>query len=87
MNRVDQYLQTWSLCGYPDGIPDEVPDALMRLNLAPSWKAIAIAILKNDLQFTSLGFPAPQSGWYSALKRVEIEARDGGVGQTKDLFR
>lgn len=86
MKRVDQYLSRWMACGYPEGIPDEVPDALMRANLAPSWKAIALAILKNDTAFSSLGFPAPTSEWYGALKRIELEARNGGSGQTMRLF-
>jgi predicted phosphoadenosine phosphosulfate sulfurtransferase len=84
---VNQYISEWKGKGYADGIPDEVPDALMRLNLAPSWKAIAIAILKNDLQFLSLGYPPKKSEWYSALKREEIEHRDEGRGHTLSLFR
>ena len=86
MDRVNQYIKKWATCGYPDGIPDEVPDALMRLGLAPSYKAIAIAILKNDLQFLSLGFQPKQSNWYSALKKVEIELRDGGKNKNLELF-
>jgi predicted phosphoadenosine phosphosulfate sulfurtransferase len=61
--------------GYPDDIPDEVPNELMRLGLAPSYRAIAVAILQNDLNFYSLGFASPTSPWYSALKRIEIAAR------------
>lgn len=75
MKRVTEYIKTWEQCGYSDGIPDEVPEPLMRLGLAPSWKAIAICILKNDLQFTGLGFPAKNSEWYGALKKIEIEKR------------
>lgn len=62
--------------GYAEDIPDEVPDELMHELLAPSYKAIALAILKNDLHFTSLGFTTAPSQWYSALKRMEIEARN-----------
>ena len=76
MKRVDEYISNGMKCGYSDGIPDEVPDELMRLGLAPSYKAIAIAILKNDLQFTSLGFPGKHSDWYSALKQIEIAERN-----------
>jgi len=75
MKRVRDYIQTWQARGYSDDIPDEVPRELMRLGLAPSYKAIAIAILQNDLQFTSLGFAPRCSPWYSELKRLEIEAR------------
>ena len=61
--------------GYLDDIPDEVPHELSDELLAPSYKAIAIAILNNDLQLTSLGFEPRQSKWYSVLKRIEIDAR------------
>jgi len=50
-----------------------VPAEIMAF--APSYKAIAIAILKNDLQFTSLGFQPKVSRWYGEFKRIEIEAR------------
>lgn len=86
MKKVDLYLDHWRACGYPDDIPDEVPDALMRLNLAPSWKAIAIAILKNDLHFTTLGFSVPPSKWYSVLKKIELESRGDCKNQTMRLF-
>jgi predicted phosphoadenosine phosphosulfate sulfurtransferase len=75
MKRVTEYIQAWQTRGYSDDIPDEVPGELMRLRLAPSYKAIAIAILQNDLQFLSLGFAPKDSAWYSELKRLEIEAR------------
>lgn len=86
MKKVEAYIEKWKTCGYPDGIPDEVPNALMRLNLAPSWKAIAIAILQNDLQFTSLGFSTTHSKWYDALKKIEIDARNDGLGRNMELF-
>lgn len=62
--------------GYPDDIPDEVPISLMNRNLAPSYKAICLALLKNDHNLESLGFSAKKSEWYSAFKRVEIEGRE-----------
>lgn len=70
-----QYITTWEAKGYSDGIPDEVPSRLMQLRKAPSYKAIALAILKNDI--TDLGFSPSFSAWYFELKRVEIEARGG----------
>lgn len=76
--KIEQYVRTWETRGYRDGIPDEVPLELMHLRLAPSYKAIAIAILKNDASCKSLGFTAKVSLYYSALKRIEIEARNGG---------
>lgn len=74
--KINQYIQTWMEQGYPDGIPDEVPMVLMRLGLAPSYKAICFALLKNDLTLKSLGFTAPVSRFYSELKRIEINKRN-----------
>ena len=84
MQRVEQYIQTWRRQGYLTDIPDEVPSEIM--GYAPSYKAIAMAILRNDLQFTSLGFTAKVSAWYSELKRIEIEQRDGAVMVQGRLF-
>jgi len=42
----------------------------------PSYKRIALAILNNDHPLESLGFTPKTSIFYSALKRIEIEARE-----------
>lgn len=87
--RIEQYVNEWKRRGYSTDIPDEVPSSLMAENLAPSYKAIAIAILKNDHHLTALGFSAPHSAWYDELKRIEIRARPGGKPKyiQLDLFR
>ena len=74
-SRINQYVENWKDKGYPNDIPDEVPHILMKLGLAPSYKAIALALLKNDSNLELLGFTAPISKWYSAFKKVEIEQR------------
>lgn len=48
-NKIDEYIEVWEGRGYPEGIPEEVPPRLTQLNLAPSYRAIAFAILRNDL--------------------------------------
>jgi len=73
--KVLKYISNGKKQGYPEDIPDEVPDVLMNLNLAPSYKAIAIAIMKNDHSMKSLGFTPKKSHIYSALKKIEIEGR------------
>ncbi len=75
VERARQYIDTWKARGYPEDIPDEVPHELRKLGVAPSYKAIALALLTNDMNLESLGFTAPVSKWYSAFKRVEIEQR------------
>ncbi len=77
--KIARYIQEWSQCGYSDGLPDEVPDELMHENLAPSYKAIAIAILRNDHTLQSLGFTPKISPWYSVLKRIELGERHNEI--------
>lgn len=84
--RVQQYIKEWTLKDYSSGIPDEVPAVLQRQLLAPSWKAIADALLRNDLQLLSLGFTGVESPWYGELKRVELEARDTQSPRQGRLF-
>jgi len=68
---VDRYVTKWEKMGYSDGIPDEIPTRLDQLKKAPSYKNIAIAILKNDVKL--LGFSLPKSDWYSVLKSIELQ--------------
>lgn len=73
--KINNYICLWKNRGYKEDIPDEVPNELMNLNLAPSYKAIAIAILKNDHGLESLGFVNKKSEWYNILKKIEINER------------
>lgn len=76
-------MQEWENKCYSNGIPDEVP---LEINdLCPSYKKIAIALLKNDFTLKSLGFQQPYSGWYDAYKKIELSQR-GKTIQLK-LFR
>jgi len=74
-SKIIEYIGKWKGRGYPDGIPDTVPDKLIQHNLAPSYRAIVLAILKNDHNLTTLGFSAPKSKWYGHFKRIELEKR------------
>jgi len=58
----------WEERCYSNGIPDEIPDGLSKSLRVPSYKAVAIAILKNDLQLVSLGFNGVHSEYYDSLK-------------------
>jgi len=88
MNKlIIEYINRWKFRGYPNDIPDEVPEKLAQLNLAPSYKAICIAILKNDHSMQGLGFSPKKSIWYNELKRIEIEGRDEKIQQRKKRVR
>jgi len=54
--RVSDYVKTWEGRCYYDGIPDEVPSKVAASNRAPSWKAIALCVLRNDHNLLGLGF-------------------------------
>ncbi len=74
--KIRKYIEIWKDRGYTEDIPDEVPEKLMQLGLAPSYKAIALAVLQNDHALISLGFPPPKSQWYNKLKRIELAERN-----------
>lgn len=82
---MSEYIETWKRRGYSDDIPDEVPHELIVLGLAPSYKAIAMAILRGDMNLISLGFSSTYSAWYDVLKREEISQREGAIVQM-DIF-
>ncbi|MGL4338306.1 MAG: DUF3440 domain-containing protein [Turicibacter sp.] len=74
--KILDYIKTWESKGYSNGIPDAAPLRLEQLNKVPSYRKICIAILKNDVCLTSLGFSKPKCELYSELKRIEIEQRN-----------
>ena len=75
-NKLKTYIRTWEQRCYMEGIPDEAPRALEAINLVPSYRKIAAAILKNDHHLISLGFPAPKREVYNQLKIIEIKERN-----------
>jgi predicted phosphoadenosine phosphosulfate sulfurtransferase len=68
--RVKEYITTWSKRCYSKDIPDEVSKKVMASGRAPSYKQIAIAILKNDMQMHTLGFTKP--AWNEQMRAVEL---------------
>jgi predicted phosphoadenosine phosphosulfate sulfurtransferase len=72
----------WEDRCYSKGIPDEVPELLAKTNRAPSWKKIAICLLKNDMKLRGLGFTEAS---YDARLVKGIEAMSAGDPQG-DLF-
>ena len=57
--RVSEYVKTWQSRCYLAGIPDEVPRKVAASGRAPSWRAVAVALLQNDLNLYQLGFSKP----------------------------
>jgi predicted phosphoadenosine phosphosulfate sulfurtransferase len=83
--RLREYICKWKNQGYSNGIPDEVPIVLMRNNLAPSYKAIALSILKNNHNLALLGFSGKKSIWYDVLKKEEL-IKKGKIKEDNQLY-
>jgi len=69
---VREYNQQWRRRCYSDGIPEEVPKKVAASGRAPSWKAVAVALLQNDLHLYQLGFARPA---YEKQRRVVTTAQ------------
>lgn len=59
--KVKEYVQRWESRCYPGGICDEVPAKVAKSGRAPSYKAIAMCILKNDLHLRGIGFDVEEN--------------------------
>lgn len=70
--KVERYIQTWENRCYSE-LPDEVPALLAATLRAPSYKAIAMAILRNNPN--ELGFSI-HSSLAEALERQHDNQRD-----------
>lgn len=68
--RLDVYLGRWSDRCYPDDIPDEAPEALVKQGRVPSWKGIALAILKNDHTLKTLGCGIAENDLVRTLRKL-----------------
>ena len=74
--KIETYIATWEERCYFNGIPDKAPDEIEHKNNVPSYRKIAIAILKNDYPLKTLGFTAEVSKFYHAYKRIELQKRN-----------
>ncbi len=73
--KILAYIEKWERQGYSDGIPDEAPERLHQLGKVPSYKAICLAIIKNDHSLQTLGYSRIKSPVYSEIKRHELICR------------
>jgi predicted phosphoadenosine phosphosulfate sulfurtransferase len=71
--RIEDYLMVWENRCYSEGIPDEVPEKIMKQLRAPSYKSIAMAILKNDHALKTLGFNVKPSEYYLQLSKKDSD--------------
>jgi len=81
--RIETYIRTWEARCYDDGIPDELPRKLEASGRVPSWRAVAIAILRNDHNLHSLGFGSEQT----QLERELKQSRQQNDSPQQELFK
>lgn len=61
------YIAKWKQRGYERDIPQECPRELSSRGIAPSYRAICLAILQNDLGLKSI---SPRADWRDGIKRT-----------------
>lgn len=83
--KLENHVSLWMQRGYRDGIPDEVPDRLMELNKAPSYKSLVFAIIKNDAALKTLGYSNPFSECYHQIKKQEIATRPSQINKYRQM--
>lgn len=79
VDKIRQYIKLWENRCYHSGIPDELPYEIESNLLAPSYRKICIAIMKNDVALKSLGFEPRRSKYYDELKRIELAQRGKAI--------
>ena len=73
-SKIESYVRTWEARCYSDGIPDEVPAKIAASNRAPSYKAIAMCLLRNDFALKGIGFEGTYTDYYRQLKEEKKRA-------------
>lgn len=81
--KISKHITTWENRCYINGLPDEADERLEAFGKVPSYRRICKAILKNDLSV--IGIQGTYSHYYSALKKIEIDARPESKNTFKQL--
>ena len=79
ISKIRAYCRTWEKRCYENGIPDSVPKKLMDSGRVPSYRHIAILLLKNDLLLRGLGFSGVETD------RANQICRAAKAGEKKQL--
>ena len=71
--KISVFEKWWIARGYPDGIPDEAPYELEAKKLAPSWRRVVKALLRNDFWCKGLSFTQHKSAAYE--KYIQLKKK------------
>jgi len=74
--KIDVFRKWHMDRGYPDGIPDCAEPELEAQRIAPSWRRIVKAILRNDYWCKGLGFSQHKSGSYDRYLKMMEKRRE-----------
>lgn len=91
-DKILLFEKWWTARGYPDGIPDEAPAALEAKRLAPSWRRVCKALLRNDYWCKGLGFSQHRSAAYEQYRDMMKRRRqkwgidEDAISYTMTLF-
>lgn len=75
-NKIARYLKWYKDRGYPDGIPDCVDPVLEQKGLAPSWRRLCKALLRNDYWCKTIGFSPTKSQAYQKYMTLMKKRRE-----------
>lgn len=70
------YVKWWKARGYPEGIPDFAPDVLESKRIAPSYRRLCKALLRNDYWCKGLGFSQPKSDVYQEYVKTKKRTKN-----------
>lgn len=79
-------MTLWESRCYFDGIPDEIPVLLESTGRAPSYKSIALCILRNDLKLKGLGFTEENKQWVDSLYWEKRRSDENKLAGQSDMF-
>ncbi len=80
LRRFRVFVKWWRKRGYPDDIPDESPPQLENKGLAPSYRRLCKALLRNDYWCKGLKFSQPKSDVYKAFVKAKKAERKQAAG-------
>lgn len=74
--KIDVFRKWHMDRGYPNGIPDAAEPELEAARVAPSWRRVCKAILRNDYWCKGLGFSQHKSGSYERYMSMMKKRRE-----------
>ena len=72
-DKINNYIQVWESRCYSEGLPDEIPALLAATLRVPSYKAIAVAILRNNVN--EVGYSVGTTDICEQLRRSQLNQR------------